>query len=58
MPHHHLAFNLLRGFQRDAHHDHDGRAAQGQAVEAAELTEQGREQRDDTQDQGADQSHL
>lgn len=27
MPHHHLAFDLLGGFQRHAHDDHDGGAA-------------------------------
>ena len=58
MAHHHLALDLLGRFQSPAHHDHDGGAAQGQAVEAAELAEKAREQRDNAQEQRAHQADL
>ncbi len=46
MPHHHLALDLLGGFQGDAHHDHDGGAAERQAVDAAQRAEHAGEHRD------------
>ena len=55
MTHHHLAFDLLCGFQCNTHHDHDGSAAQREFIESAELTEDTGEQRNKAEEQRADQ---
>lgn len=61
MTHHHLALDLLGGLERDAHDNHDGRTAEGQAGIA--LTGDSPEycpgnHRDDAQEQRTDQGHL
>ena len=58
MAHHHLALDLLDSLQSNADHDHDGSAADGQAVDAGQLTEHRGEQSHNAQEQSTDEGDL
>ena len=58
MPHQHLRLERLDGVERNANHDDDGRAADGQRAVANDDADDDRQDRNDCQIQGAKERDL
>ena len=57
MTHHHLRFQIADGIQRDTNHNENRGAAQ-RNIDSAEVSDQNRKDRDDTQEQSAHQGNA